>query len=443
MVIPLAGTWLAKTLDRFETPHLFKTTNEEGLTMYRFKLKPKGISFLLFLAIVLLLAGHGEGEAQTDPDFNPELAGALQATLDRSREATGIIGATMAVIIPNEGMWVGASGLSDRDAGTPMRPENLFRIASITKTFTAALVLQLVAEGKLTLEDSIAQWLPNLVPNGEDITLRHLLNHTSGIFNITDNDEFEASLVTDFNKIWQPKEVVNLATAQPPQFAPGAGLSYSHTGYILLGMIVEAATSSTLEGEVRRRFLQPLQLDNTFFDGSEKTKGELAHGYTTFMNLDDMTQIPHTALATAAWAAGGMVSNAENLAQWAEALYGGRVLDAASLDQMLTFIDPGVGLGVFRVQTPMGFAVGHTGLIRGYASTIFYLPDHSMAVAMLINQDFDIAVRGEGLILFPVILDAALAEISELGAISTPTAVNAAGKLATTWGKIKTPGKRD
>jgi len=271
--------------------------------MYK-RFNPKGITttlthlFSLVLIIFLLLTNCG-----ISMGVEPELATALQTALDESREAAGIIGVTMAVITPEQGIWLGASGVSDSRTGTPMAPENLLLIGSITKTFVSALILQLAEEGKLTLEDSIEQWFPGLVPNGENITIHQLLNHTSGIFDFLSHEDYYMLVGSDLNKIWDPKEIVALATSKEPYFEPGAGFMYSNTNYILLGMIVESATGSTLANELRSRLLEPLKLEHTYLAGYEDVPGGTPHGYWDFTgdgNLDDFADMPAMSMATSA-----------------------------------------------------------------------------------------------------------------------------------------------
>src|SRR5262249_19201622 len=148
-----------------------------------------------------------------------------------------------------------------------------------TKTFVAAIVLQLVGEGRLSIADTVERWLPGVVPGGERITLRQLLNHTSGLFDYAEDNTFGRQLAHP-KKVWSPRQLIRIATAHPPLFAPGARWSYSNTGYILLGLIVEQATGNPLGSELRRRIFAPLRLRSTSFDTKPQIAGQHAHGYT-------------------------------------------------------------------------------------------------------------------------------------------------------------------
>ena len=162
-----------------------------------------------------------------------------------------------------------ASGLGNVDEQTPMRPGDRFRIASHTKTYVATVVLQLVSEGKLRLDDTVEQWLPGLVPNGDEITIRQLLNMTSGLFDYEQDPRVFAPYINgDLGYHWSPLELVQIAVSHEPLFEPGATQSYSNTGYILAGLIIEAATGNTLRGELSHRIFRPLDLRATSFPTS-------------------------------------------------------------------------------------------------------------------------------------------------------------------------------
>ncbi len=313
--------------------------------------------------------------------IEPEIDSVLNGLLEKHYTSTGVVGVTMAVSLPDQETWVGASGLANRDAATPMTSTNLFRIASITKTFVAATVLQLAEEGALGLDDNLEEWLPGRVPNGDNITLRHLLSHSSGLFNYTRDDGYISGVFAADEPVWTPDQIVDIALAHSPAFAPGTNTGYSNTGYILLGMVVEKAAQGTIAQEIRRRFLQPLQLENTYFDGLEQIPGGPLHGYDPRDSSLDVGEISYASVTAAQWAAGAMVSTASDLSKWAAALYGGQVLEAASLADMLAN-----GLGVQSRTMSLGKAVGHEGVTPGFSALMFYLPERSVAVVILEND---------------------------------------------------------
>ena len=339
---------------------------------------------LRFALCCLLLCSSLLLASSTAAQIEPEIDSLLQEILEDHHTSSGVVGVTMAVSLPSQGTWMGASGLANRDAATSMSPTNLFRVASITKTFVAATVLQLTEEGVLSLDDALEKWLPGLVPNGDNITIRHLLSHSSGLFNYTQDDDYINGVFEEDEPIWTPEQIVDIALTHPPTFAPGTNSSYSNTGYILLGMVVETATQGTIAQEIRRRFLKPLHLENTYFDGLEQVPGGPLHGYDPRQSSLDVGELSYASITAAQWAAGAMVSTVSDLAKWAEALYGGQVLQSASLTDMLTN-----GLGVQSRLTPLGRAVGHEGITPGFSSLMFYLPERKIAVVILENDMVD------------------------------------------------------
>jgi D-alanyl-D-alanine carboxypeptidase len=344
---------------------------------------------LLLLTFIWMLPAEARAGQST--------AASLQAALDQGRVRAGIVGASAAVIGPDL-MWTGASGLSERARGISIRPEMLFDVGSITKSFLAALVLQLAEEKKLTLNDTIGQWLPDVVSSSGvripgAVTIRQLLNHTSGIYNCTDDPKFKPALLADLSKRWSSADIFSHVLA--PYFAPGAGWEYSNTGYTLLGMIARRATGTSVVSELQRRFFQPLGLRSTFLGGEETVVGEFAHGYSQLYggSKQDIWLFSRTAVYSAAGDAGAIVSTAEDLARWAQALLGGAVLQPESLRQLLTFVatdddDLEYGLGIGRQYDPtLGEMWLHGGSIPGYQSMMVYLPRSRTSVAVVVNED--------------------------------------------------------
>jgi len=322
----------------------------------------------------------------------------LQAALDDWRASSEIAGAVLAIDAPGQGTLTLVSGVSDLDAGTPLAPQDRFRIGSITKTFVAALVLQLAQEGILTLEDPLSAYVPDF-PNAENITIRHLLSHRSGIFDFEFIPGLVEKALQDPTKVWTWQEVVAAAAEQEPYFKPGSGYAYSSTNFTLLGVVAEAVTGTRLADEMRRRFFEPFGLADTFLGGDPEMPEGIIHGYGTLPDGTpfDITAIPNTAVDTASWATGSMVSNAADLVRWVKALYGGKgeVVDGEILDEMLTFeasCGPASsvlhGLGVFRFETPMGVALGHTGTWFGFTSRMMYFPELDITVVVLVNGYF-------------------------------------------------------
>jgi D-alanyl-D-alanine carboxypeptidase len=237
------------------------------------------------------------------------------------------------VVIVDGAEWTGASGKADLESGEPVTPETLFGIGSVTKSFVAALVLDLAEEGVLSVDDRLSRWLPDY-PGAAGITLRQLLNHTSGVPDYPDGLR-RAMDERPFAR-WSPERV--LAFTGGSDFEPGRRWSYSNTGYNLLGLIVERATGSTVGHELERRLLDPLGLDSLQLQDGDAITGRAARAYSDSdrdgerdASPTGASLVPSPARATATWTAGAMIGTAADVARWADALFGGRVLEPASL----------------------------------------------------------------------------------------------------------------
>jgi D-alanyl-D-alanine carboxypeptidase len=294
--------------------------------------------------------------------------------------APGIV----AYVRDRHGTWLGASGFAVFKPKMRMRPNLRFRVGSVTKTFTAAIVLQLVGEGKLRLNDSVERWLPGLVPNGGGITVQELLNHTSGIPDYNDPTGLLA-----------PRQVIAAPLAQPPLFPPGTSWSYSNTNYILLGLIAEAASGSTFASQVRSRILRPLKLTHTSFERSPTDTAmpaPYAHGYTretrTAPAVDVTSSKGH-------WAAGAIVSTVSDLGRFYRAVLGGRLLRPDLLKKMRTTVAASAtgpdryGLGIEASTYACGLGWGHLGLVAGFETEVLATRNASRIVVAAVNTGSD------------------------------------------------------
>lgn len=286
-----------------------------------------------------------------------------------------------------------ASGLADVATQTPMAPGDRVRVGSMTKTFVATVVLQLVAEHRLSLDDTVARWLPGLVPGGAGITVQELLQHTSGIYSYSDEPGFVPALFSDPTRVWRPAELVRIAVAHSPLFPPGTSFAYSNTDYVLLGMIIQAATGHPVDQQLQARIFTPLGLRDTYFPYvNPHLRTPYAHGY--LLGRPGATGPVDSTVFSPSWAgaAGGIVSTAADLARFYTALLSGRLLPTAQLQQMMTTIpagqDLGYGLGVESVQLPCGgTAYGHQGSFFGYYSNAFTTTGGASQAVVLVNAD--------------------------------------------------------
>ena len=325
----------------------------------------------------------------------------LQASLDRLRARDAIPGVSATVIFPDGSTWRGVSGLSNVAAGTQVTPETAFAVGSISKTFLAALILDLVDEGKLRLDAPARQYLPTL-PIDRAITIRQLLDHTSGLYDFFFKPGIDHALRADRTAVWLPSKTFRYVGK--PYFKPGAGWHYSNTNYLVLGLIAEQVGGASVARQLRERYFQPLALGQTFYEVDERPRSAVAHAYRFAgskrtlppIDLADGTGVtPFRSVVTAAGAAGSIASTSSDIARWAHALYSGQVLDAATLDLM---IGDAKATALLKARVPYGLGVqevfvsgfqtlGHSGRLLGSQGVVRYFPDTGLTIAVLTNQN--------------------------------------------------------
>ncbi|MDX3104265.1 serine hydrolase domain-containing protein [Nonomuraea angiospora] len=308
----------------------------------------------------------------------------LQAMLDRIVDA-GAVGA-IAEVRDGSRTWRGTSGRARIGKAQAAPVDGRFRVGSVTKSFTATVVLQLVSEGRLELSDSVEQWLPGLVDKGADTTIRHLLQHTSGLPEYTTDMFDEAGIPKERFRSWTGEELVDRVRRLPREFPPGDKYSYSNTNYIVLGLLIERVTGRPYATEVRERILRPLGMVHTRVPGaSPEVPGPHAHAYVPVRKGGKVVPVDVTRFnPTIAGAAGEIISTTEDLNRFYRALFQGRLLPAALVKEMQ---DPGMtkkayGLGLEPAPLPCGTAWGHGGGAQGYLTVAFSSADGSRQVAL-------------------------------------------------------------
>ncbi len=322
----------------------------------------------------------------------------LQKALD-GVVAAGAPGA--AVLVRNGDRTIRlSSGLGSLAPQTPIDVDDRTRIGGMTKSFTATVALQLAGEGTLALGDSVERWLPGLIPNGDAISIRQLLNHTSGLYDyVSDWAYLEPYYSGDLTYVFDPRTTgVQISVDHGPLFAPGARLSYSNTNFILLGMIIEAATGNTIGAELKTRLFDPLGLRHTSLPTSSEIEGSHAHGYV-FLEDGPFDVTPWS--PSGMEAAGAVVSNAADVARFYRALLRGRLLPTAQLKAMQT-VDPiatggvpdagilggGWGLGLLRETFPCGDAWGHDAENAGYMTAAWTSNSGNRQVVVVVNSNY-------------------------------------------------------
>jgi D-alanyl-D-alanine carboxypeptidase len=288
------------------------------------------------------------------------------------------------------------AGVGESSSMTPIAANDHYRIASLTKTFVATVVLQLVQEHKLRLTDTVDRWQPGLLRNGDKITIRMLLNHTSGLADHERDPEVLAPyLAGDLGYFWAPIKLVKLADSRPPHYAPGHTkvATYSSTNYSVLGLVVRAVTGRPIGTELKRRIFDPLRLTQTSYPLNKTQLPEpYAHGYFMLQppDLADLSAFS----PSLSGAAGAIVSTVDDVATFYRALLTGRLLDSERLDAMKTTLpDPTgdlpqrMGFGLIRFTTSCGYAWGHSGSFPGYWTHVWTSADGTRQAVLMVNED--------------------------------------------------------
>jgi D-alanyl-D-alanine carboxypeptidase len=301
---------------------------------------------------------------------------------------------------PDGTSWIGTTGLANVATRRPVTARTVFAAGSISKTFTSALVLTLAEEGRLSLDAPVRRYLPKLVINPA-ITVRELLDHTSGLDDFFSHSAIDTALLAHPSRVWRVAD--SLRYVGKPYFKPGTGWHYSNTNYLVLGMLAEAVGRAPLAAQLRLRFFDPLGLGHTFYQRVERPRGPIAHGYRfngsspklKGIDVSDGTAvIPFTSVVTASGGAGSIATTASDLVRWARALYGGTLLRPETLTSMVddaavtTALKSSVpyGLGVEVVTIDGRPALGHSGRFLGFRAVMRWLPGEGIALAVMTNQ---------------------------------------------------------
>ncbi|MEU1024510.1 serine hydrolase domain-containing protein [Streptomyces sp. NPDC005904] len=305
----------------------------------------------------------------------------------------------LAEVRDGDQQWFGTAGVADTGTGRERSRQDRFRIGSISKTFVATVVLRLAAEGRLSLDDTVEEWLPGVVHgphhDGARVSIRMLLNHTSGIFNYTDDQE-----ALNRHETHPPETLTQIAMSRPAAFPPGSGWAYSNTNYVLAGLVIERVTGRALAEEITERISRPLGLAGTYLPrgGDPTIHGPHSRHYTKLFRTDPGAPV-HDATefdSSMFWAAGGMISTAGDLNRFFGALLGGRILPADQQRDMFTTVptrdwipDAAYGLGVSSVRLPCGETVwGMGGALIGSWSYAYGARDGAKTVTANVNGDW-------------------------------------------------------
>lgn len=329
------------------------------------------------LFTLLILTHHSTAQI-----FDVTLATKLQNTIDSMKIANNIKGVSASVIYPGQGMWKGVTG--DSYSGFPITSDMEFGIASNTKLFTGVITLKLVQSGLISLDDSLHNWLPAFTNIDSNITIRQLLNHTSGLADVNSVIGYSDSVLLNPYKIYTPNQVITWVGT--PLFPAGTSWSYSNTNYLLAAMIAESSTGQSFGKLLHDSILTPLQLDSTFLDVYDSVIGTISHPWQIGV---DKSSTPRKALNSAAWSAGGMYSTSSEMAQWYWALMNGQVVNANSFNELTTFVGSGnYSIGLYETSILGRIVWQHGGTIwGGYNSSMMYDTTTHAVICVLTNQN--------------------------------------------------------
>jgi D-alanyl-D-alanine carboxypeptidase len=321
----------------------------------------------------------------------------LQGVLDNYRSELKIVGASAAVVSEDGLRWTGTSGNSSYDV--PVRRDMLFGIGSVTKTYVSALILKYVELGFLNLDDVINKWIDDRPYVDSRITVRQLLNHTSGLYNYMAHPDFNTALYNFPDTFWTASIILD-SFLKEAVGEPGQKWEYSAANYLLLGMIIERISGNPANEEIRTEILTPLGLENTYLYPQEVYGDSLmAHLWMTIDSTGIPVDInplvsppPLSGLFSSVWTAGGMHSTALDVSRWLTDLFGGRFLSKISVNEMIkpTPESEAVQYGLGLVTEEIGGiqTVGHSGGI-GYSSIAVYYPRDRISITILCNSEAD------------------------------------------------------
>ncbi|MBB6499854.1 serine hydrolase domain-containing protein [Pedobacter cryoconitis] len=361
-------------------------------------------TIVMIMAIVFTTSCK-KSDCPVNPVPNPN-GNKYQRIIDRFMEA-GATGVSVTVISP-QGIWNGVGGMADVQNKIAMRPENTLRIGSITKMFTMATILKLQEDGVLNIKDKISKYVPgnitDHIANANEATIEQCLNHTAGILEYLTDETVRTGILNGTSIKSPPERYLQFIYDKPASFPTGQGSSYSNSNYLLLSLVIRYVTGKPAYQVVTEKIINPLHLRSTFASTiipATLTKCYLREKDKTG-DLLEVTRLDNDAVGGEGALDGGMISNSQDVATFLEALLTGKILSQPSINMMETFkpkpIDPSdlfdnpdlayykeYGLGLMKLLTDQGQAMGHDGHVYGFIGKAFYLPEQKVTMVILLN----------------------------------------------------------
>jgi D-alanyl-D-alanine carboxypeptidase len=368
------------------------------------------------LMAVVMVAMAGTAWAKDEKTVPGGSAGKLpakaaDAALDRAlKKLIAMHGGppgVIAVVQRGERRYVHSFGVADIESGRPMRVEDHMRLASTSKAFSGAVALSLVGKGELSVDDTIGEHLPELPEAWREITLRQLLNHTSGLPNFTEDTDYLADLQASPTDPPEPRELLTYVEDEPLNFVPGTDYRYSNTDNVTVGLIVEAVTGDSYEDQLQEQVFGPLGLEDTDLPRDEELPEPFIHGYDNDPSQEVPEDLSEVLASGWVWASGGMVSTPSDFNDFARGYVGGELFDRRTRNLQRTVVEGGssdppgpgknsAGLGIFRYETKCGTVWGHTGNYPGYTQFLAASPDGKRSVTVSVNTQLSLTQGAPG-----------------------------------------------
>jgi len=338
------------------------------------------IYLLIFTSGCLFKDDNETGTAARKYDASARAA--IDNIIDYGMQKYSIKGALVAVWDEGYETLLISKGKSDIASDTNVSITDSFRIASNTKMFTAMALLMLADQKKIDLDDKVSKYLPD-VPHADSITIRQLANHTSGYHNFNDVASFGMAVMVNPIKKWTPMELINIVKDLPLDFTPGEKFSYSNTGYVILGLIVEKASSMSWENFITEKILRPLMMNQTYCATDPSMAGGHMNGYT----VDGTSAVELAVDPSVAWSAGSIVSTISDMKKWLDALRQGTLISSAMQAEQRKWIAMEMGHYGFGVAMIMSKFIGHTGGFAGFNSFMFESLDGKKCLMVVHNVE--------------------------------------------------------